>query len=122
MARCRFGCPEQPGDLRHYVRCARAWPDTLRAFSMRRDPTWEVHFALAGDATQRIAIVRAWVAVYGAYSILRHDENAEVASELAAGVDHARIRIPPGLGRGEADVVRALARGRNGVMRVPNPS
>lgn len=35
VARCRFGCREQPDDLRHYVRCARAWPSTLRALCMR---------------------------------------------------------------------------------------
>lgn len=89
-ARCRFGCPEQPGDLRHDVCCARAWIPTFRALGMHEGPHGKRAWPSMGSPLR----------VYRAYSILRHDTCAEVASAIVVGADHARSRIPPGTGEG----------------------
>lgn len=118
---CRFGCPGRADDLRHYIRCARAWPPTFRALNILVPSTWPAHLALEGPTAQRIAAVRAWIAVFRAYSILRHDPGATVAAAIAAGADHARLRLPPGTGEGRARH-RAHAQGPMMELRVPHLS
>lgn len=72
---CRFGCPGRPDDLRHYIRCARAWPPIFRALSMLVPHTWPAHLAIEGTPAQRVAAVRAWLAVYRSYRFATRPER-----------------------------------------------
>lgn len=85
-----MGCAGSPDDLRHYILCERLWLPNYRALRMTASPSWAQHAALEGDTLQRVAAMRARVAAFHTYMIVRRGDGAALGAVVVAAVDHAR--------------------------------
>lgn len=74
------------------------WRPVFRILRMFITNPWSQQIALEGDALQRIAAVRVWLAEFRARMILRHDGGAAIRDAVVAAAAHAKLRIPASVG------------------------
>lgn len=85
MRMCWLGCPGSPDDLRHYLSCHRLWTPVLSSLRMAPQPNWEQHLGLVGDLAQRVAVMRAWLAAFRTYMVLRRGDGITLRDAVGAG-------------------------------------
>lgn len=110
-------CPGSLDDLGHYASCHRQWAPILSGLGMAPQPSWEQHLGLVGDLGRRVASVRAWLAAFRSYLIVRHGDGAPFRDAAVAAVDHARVRVPANVGAAARPKARTRARARASVWR-----
>lgn len=82
------------------------------ALRMSTSPSWAQHAALGGDASQRVAAVRAWAAAFLTYMIVRRGDGVALREAAFAAVDRVLVRIPGNVGIAAPAISRARARAR----------
>lgn len=110
---CLFGCHGSQDDLAHYVSCGKLWRPILERLRMDRQPSWESHLGLVGDPVQRVAAVRAWLAAFRCYIVVRRGDGVSPGAAAVAAIDHAKSRVPAHVGLPARPKAGARARARN---------